>query len=189
MSATLAKASQNNKHYTYADYITWESDTRYEIIDGIPYAMAGASQVHQEISGELFSQLHAFLKGKQCKVFAAPFDVRLNPDSYDDTVVQPDLIVVCNKSKLDGKCCNGAPDMAIEIISPSTAGRDRLIKFNKYLKAGVKEYWIVEPESRTVSVNILKGTAYMASVYGEEDLAPISVLEGCKINLNDVFAG
>jgi len=183
------KALQKDRRYTYKDYLTWSDDTRYELFDGIPYAMAGANQVHQEISVELSSQLHAFLKGKPCKVFTAPFDVRLSANNRDDTVVQPDLLVVCNQSKLDGKCCKGAPDMAIEIVSPSTAGRDRLLKFNKYLKAGVKEYWIVDPGSKTVTVHILNEEAYMTSVYGEDDMAPVNVLEDCKINLKDVFSG
>ena len=120
-------------------------------------------------------------------VYAAPFAVRLNAD--DDTVVEPDLLVVCDKSKLaDGKVCNGAPDMIIEILSPSTASREKVLKFNKYLDAGVREYWVVYPDSKTVSVYLLEDGRYIANEYGETDNAPVNVLEGCVISLTDMFA-
>jgi len=189
MSVAIKQNPQNDRHYTYADYLTWDDDIRYEIIDGVPYAMAGANLAHQVISGELYSQLHGFLNGKPCMVLAAPFDVRLNAESHDDIVVQPDLLVVCNKFKLDDKSYKGAPDMVVEILSPSTAGRDKLVKFNKYLKAGVKEYWIVDPERKIVEVYVLRGTSYIASVYSENDVATVNVLKGCQIDLKDVFGG
>ncbi|MDR0311390.1 MAG: Uma2 family endonuclease, partial [Acidobacteriota bacterium] len=93
---------QENQRYTYADYYTWDDGERWELIEGEPYLMSPAPrQVHQEILRELLLQLATFLKGKPCKLFTAPFDVRLNADTYDDTVVQPDLLVVCDRSKLD----------------------------------------------------------------------------------------
>ena len=132
--------------YTYADYMAWEDGERWEIIEGVPYLMSPApTWVHQGISGELFLQIATFLKGKPCKVYAAPFDVRLFPadDDSDDTVVQPDIVVVCDRSKLDRSGCRGAPDMLVEILSPSTARHDQLVKLQLYKKAGVREYWIV----------------------------------------------
>lgn len=121
-------------------------------------------------------------------MFIAPFDVRLNADNTDDTVVQPDVFVVCDKSKLDGKSCKGVPDMIIEVLSPSSLGRDKVLKFNKYQKAGVLEYWIVDPEGRNVTVHVLKNGEYMSKAYGDEETAPVNVLDGCQINLREVFA-
>ena len=179
---------QLDKRYTYADYATWPEDVRYELIDGVAHMMSPApGRVHQTILGELYRQIATFLKGKQCKVYAAPFDVRLNADSGDDTVVQPDIVVVCDRSKLDDKGCNGAPDMVVEILSKSSLGRDRVLKFNRYLKAGIREYWIVEPDSKTATVYILDNGRYYSTAYAETDNAPVHVLEGCTINLTDVF--
>lgn len=179
---------QENQKYTYADYCTWDDSERWELINGVPYAMSPApSQVHQEISGELFGQLREYLKGKPCKVFHAPFDVRLNATDEDNTVVQPDLLVVCDSSKLDGKSCKGAPDLVIEILSPSTAQTDRITKLNKYQQASVREYWIVDPESKTIQVCFFEcGTV---KGYTDSDIAPVGVLPGCEINLHDVFIG
>jgi Uma2 family endonuclease len=114
--------------------------------------------------------------------------VRLNADTYDNTVVQPDLVVVCDKSKLDDKGCVGAPDMVIEILSPSTEEYDKVEKFDQYLQAGVREYWIVDPVSKTVMVNILDDKKYYSATYAETDTVPVHVLEGCVIDLADVFA-
>ena len=178
------------KRYTYTDYASWNDENRCELIDGVAYMLSPApGLVHQEILGVMHARLFNFLQGKPCKVFVSPFDVRLNAaGDNDDTVVQPDLVVICDKSKLDDKGCNGAPDMIIEILSPSTASRDRVLKFNKYLQAAVREYWIVDPESNSISVFILENGKYIASVYMEKDNIPVHVLEGCVINLTEVFA-
>ena len=182
-------AIRNDKHYTYADYASWDDDTRYELIDGVAYMMSPApGRRHQGISGELHRQIKNFLRGKTCKVYDAPFDVRLNAAGDDDTVIQPDIVVVCDQSKLDDKGCNGAPDLVVEILSPSTSGKDRVLKFNKYLQAGVREYWIVDPDNNTVSAHLLKDGQYVTSAYAETDAVPVHVLEGCTISLTDVFA-
>ena len=180
-----------NRRYNYADYITWDDKERYELIDGIAYGMASPSQAHQEASGETFRQLSNFLRGKPCKVYHAPFDVRLNADSFDDIVVQPDLLVVCDKSKLDGKSVVGVPDMIIEILSSSNARNkrhDKVTKFRLYQKSGVREYWIIDPENKTAEVYILENGKYIANLYSDEDNVPVHVLDGCEINLTDVFA-
>ena len=178
---------QPNGKYTYADYCTWDDSERWELIDGVPYAMAPApTWQHQGISVVLSGQLREFLKGKPCNVFTAPFDVRLNANDEDDTVVQPDLVVICDRSKLSGTGCIGAPDLVIEILSPSTARHDKWIKLQQYQLAGVREYWIVDPDSQTVSAHLLENGKYTVAAYG--DSAPVTVLPGCEINLEDVFA-
>jgi len=194
---------QENREYTYADYLSWDESERIEIIDGIPYHTYGGqivegapvmqatpSSAHQSISMELSRQLANFLKGKPCKAFAAPFTVRLEAleDDRDGTAVEPDIVVVCDHSKLDDKGCKGAPDMVVEIISPSTARKDRIIKFNKYQQAGVREYWIVDPDTKGVQVCILENGRYVTYMYADTDTAPVTVLPGCNISLPDVFA-
>ena len=182
---------KEDERYTYADYLSWDDDQRREIIEGVPYLMSPApTWVHQEKNGELYRQFANFLKGKPCKVFHAPFDVRLFPadDNSDSTIVQPDIVVICNRSIIRGTGCAGAPDMVVEVLSPGTARLDRLVKFQLYQKAGVREYWIVDLETKTVSVHILKDGEYMTKAYGNADSAPVHVLEGLSINLADVFA-
>jgi len=182
-------AKLEGKYYTYADYANWDDGIRYELIDGSAYMMSPAPlRTHQEIIGELHVQIKQFLRGKQCKVYLLPFDVRLNAHENDDIVVQPDLVIICDKSKLDKNGCVGAPDMAIEILSPSSARMDKLIKFQKYLKYGVREYWIVDPDSKTVQAHVLVNGNYITNVYADTDEAPIRILDGCVINLQDVFS-
>ena len=177
-----------NKKYTYADYIKWNDKIRYELIDGIAYAMASPSRLHQKISGEMLRQFANSLRGKTCEVYHAPFDVRLNVNSFDDIVLQPDILVVCDESKHDGRSVRGAPDMIIEIISPFNSRHDTVIKFKLYQRAGVREYWIVDPARKTVEIYILKNGKYgIGNVYRDDDIVPVHILEGCQINLADVF--
>ena len=178
-----------DKLYTYTDYKSWDDDNRYELIDGVVYKFSAPSAAHQLILGELYRQLANFLKGKSCMVFVAPFDVCLTGLGDDDTtVVQPDVLVICDESKLaDGKRCNGAPDMTIEILSPSTSRRDLFIKLEKYKAAGVREYWIVSPDAKAVNVHILVNGQYVITSYGSTDTIPVSVIEGCGIDLAEVF--
>ena len=180
---------KNDYHYTYADYASWETEERYELIDGVSYLMSPAPLIgHQDISMKLSAKLFNFLEGKHCKVFQAPVDVCLFAGGDDDdTVVQPDILVVCDLSKLDGRRCNGAPDMIIEILSPTSAKRDLIIKFNKYLQAGVREYWIVNPDNKIISVHILENGKYVTRSYTDTDTIAVNVLNGCEINLNEVF--
>ena len=177
-----------DEYYTYADFLKWNDSVRYELIAGAPAMMAPPSIAHQAISGELYLQIANFLKGRPCKVFHAPVAVRLNAETSDDTVLQPDIVVVCDRSMLDDKSIKGAPDMVIEILSPSTATRDKVVKFNQYLSAGVREYWIVYPDSKTVSVHVLKDGEYFTRAYAGTDAVPVHVLAGCTISLPDVFA-
>lgn len=189
----MALPAEKNR-YTFADVLAWNEKERIEILNGEAVMMAPPSSVHQEISGALFAQLYNFLEGKKCRVYAAPFAVRLfeqdgdTPDDVD-TMVEPDLSVICDRSKIDKQGCKGAPDLVIEILSPSTRRHDRLVKLGLYQRAGVREYWIVNPEDRTVQVMLQDdtGALHIHEDYGREDMAKVNVLEGCFIELSKVF--
>jgi len=188
-----------NKRYTYADYITWDNGIRYELIEGIPYvkgetgdtpnAMAGTVVAHQIARGEIEHQFRNYLKGKKCRIFSETFDAQLNANEYDDTIVQPDIMVVCDLSKLEGgKSCIGAPDLAIEILSKSTAKMDKTTKFRLYEKYGVREYWIVDPYHKTVDVYTLENGKFgRVNIYTHTDIIPVHILENCHIALAEVF--
>lgn len=182
------------EHYTFADCLTWDEDARIELVEGEAVMMAPPSRIHQEILTELTRQLANFLEGKSCKVYPAPFAVRLfeqDGDSPDDvnTMVEPDISVVCDKNKLDKRGCKGAPDMIVEILSPSTRRHDRLVKLDLYQRAGVREYWIVSPDEKTVQVLLLEGgKLFHHEDYGQNDVAKVNVLNGCFIELSKVFA-
>jgi Uma2 family endonuclease len=176
-----------NKRYTYSDYMTWDGEERLELIDGVPYLMSAPNRQHQGMLSNLHGQFWTFLKGKKCKVYFAPFDVRLNADTLDDTVVQPDLLIVCDDSKLDKAGCKGVPDMVVELLSPSTSRYDRTTKFDTYLKAGIREYWIIDPETKILAAHILRDGNYIIHPYTNEDKAPVHVLEGFSIDLSEVF--
>lgn len=181
--------------YTFADVLTWDDGERAELIDGEVFLMAPApSRVHQGISMELSRQFGNYLEGKRCQVYAAPFDVRLFEKDGDtpedvDTVVEPDLVVICDRSKLDDRGCKGAPDLVVEILSPTTQRHDRLVKLGLYQRAGVREYWIVDPDSSTVQVFLQQdGSLQLHEVYDRQGVAKVNVLEGCFIELEKVFS-
>ena len=171
-----------HERYTFADVLTWDEGEHIEIINGEAFMMATPSSRHQEISMELARQLANFLEGKQCRVYPAPFGVRLFEREGDrpedvNTMVEPDISVVCDRSKIDKHGCKGAPDMIIEILSPSTRRHDRLVKLNLYQQAGVREYWIVDPDNQSVLVFTLGGHVLeIREDYGREDVAKVNVL-------------
>lgn len=183
------------ERYTFADYLTWDENELIEIINGETFMMATPSRIHQKISGELFRQFANYLEGKKCEVYSAPFGVRLfeqdgNSSEDVDTVVEPDISVVCDRGKLDKHGCKGAPDLIVEILSPSSLRHDRLVKLNLYQRAGVREYWIVDPENRSVMVFLpdSSGSFRLCEDYGREDVARVNVLDGCFVELNKVFS-
>jgi Uma2 family endonuclease len=186
------------KRYTYADYLTWLDDKRRELIDGFIKMMSpAASSVHANISMNIASDLKNFVKKNkgQCKVYSAPFDVRLfankNSDSKDDdTVVQPDICVICDRSKIDKHGCKGAPDLIVEILSPSSLKRDMVEKFPLYERAGVHEYWVVNPDAPSVNVFILQSDGkYDAGTVYEDDTKeiPVSVFDELTLQWDDIF--
>jgi Uma2 family endonuclease len=182
--------AQEAPSYTYADFLEWDEHERCELVDGEVFMLAAPSMEHQRVLMELAYRIRDFLNGKPCKVFPAPFAVRLNPlaDNSDDTVLEPDIVVVCDPSKLDKKGCNGAPDLVMAISSGSTARCDKVEKFRRYQAAGVREYWIVDPDSKTVQACVLENGRYILSSYDDTGPAPVTVLPGCEIDLREVFA-
>lgn len=179
----------NEEYYTYFDYSKWDDGERWELIEGKPHAMSPApSWIHQGVSLQIARRIGNYLEGKQCKVFVAPFDVRLNAETGDDTVVQPDIIVICDRTKLVGTGCVGAPDMVVEVLSPTSAHRDIYVKFRLYQQFGVREYWIVNTDAMTVQAHVLENGRYYTTCYGNNDSAPVHILDGCTIDLQEVFA-
>ena len=183
----VKKLPPQKEYYTYSDYRSWETDVRYELMNGVAYALASPSPKHQRIIGKLYTQFDKHLNGKKCEVFLSPLDVRLNYDTKDDTVVQPDLFIVCDKNKIDNKGCKGVPDLMIEVLSQSNRSWDLLMKYNRYLKAGVPEYWVVDPDARLVHVFILKDENYIAKNYGDDAVITSTILPECKIDMTQVF--
>jgi len=176
------------KLYTFADYLTWDDNPRYELIDGVPFLMSSPTWQHQAILGNLHGKIWPFLQDKPCKVFFAPFDVRLAKDTTDDTVVQPDLVIICDKSIMMKTGCQAAPDMVVEILSPSTSSKDTTLKLELYQRTGVREYWIINPESKLVLVYLLENGKYVVKPYRENEKVPIHILDGFEIDLAEVFA-
>ena len=180
--------------YTFADCLIWKENKRIEIIGGEAFLMASPSSMHQEISMEICRQLANYLEGKPCRVYPAPFDVRLFEKDGDspldvDTVVQPDISVICSKNRIDARGCKGAPDFITEILSPSSLRNDRLIKLRLYQQAGVREYWIADPENKTVQVFLLNQNGILQPYedYSRTEIARVNILEGCFIELEKVF--
>ena len=181
------------ERYTFADVLTWEENDRIEIVNGKAVMMAPPSSIHQKISMAIAAQLYNFLEGKKCEIYPAPFAVRLFEKDGDspkdvDTMVKPDISVICDKSKIDKRGCKGAPDLIVEILSPSTRRNDRLVKLGLYQRAGVREYWIVDPENKAVQVlTLADGLLLPHEDYGQENVAKVNVLDGCFIELSKVF--
>lgn len=171
----MGLALRDNNLYCYGDYLTWPDDVRYELIDGYAYLMSpGPDLPHQDVAGEIYRQTANALSGKPCRAFIAPLDVRLpkhnEADERIDTVVQPDVLVVCSPDKLDKRGVRGAPDWIVEVLSPSTAGHDQIKKCSLYEHHGVREYWLVHPIDRVLTVYRLQN--------GEYGMPQMSQLEG-----------
>ena len=186
-----------NKRYTYADYLTWLDDKRRELLDGFIRLMSPAPSLkHAQTSIELAVLFKVFIKQNdgKCQVFCAPFDVRLPKNHVDVsndkiyTVVQPDICIVCDESKLDQRGCLGAPDMVVEILSGSSLKYDLNDKFNLYEAAGVKEYWVVTPEGPTVNVFLLQDDRKFDSgtTYEYDVVVPVQTLPGLSLKLQDI---
>jgi Uma2 family endonuclease len=182
-----------DRPWTYADYYGWPEDERWELIDGVAFAMVpGPTRLHQEMVGDLYYVLRRELEGRPCHVYPAPFDVRLpdadEADEQTHTVVQPDISVFCSEAHLDDKGARGAPDLVVEILSPSTSSKDTIIKRALYERHGVPEYWIVDPETRMLYQFVLQSGRYAepAVLYAEARLES-AALSGVAFFLSDLF--
>lgn len=189
-------AEKLDERFTYGQYYQWDDGERWELIDGVPYNMTPAPvRRHQGILMRVSLVVGNFLAGKPCQVYFAPFDVRLPDFSEQDdtdvpTVVQPDLVVVCDEKKLDDCGCRGAPDLVLEILSPSTSRKDIGVKFSLYERHGVREYWIIHPAEESLMVFTIgeDGKYGRPQGYGRGDFAVSTVLDGFELNLEEVFA-
>jgi Uma2 family endonuclease len=185
-----------NLSYTYADYLKWDLPEMVELIRGKIYEMSPApSSGHQRVSGNLFVAISLFLKKKKCEVFAAPFDVRLpgkkdKSDKGIESVVQPDICVVCDSAKIDDRGCLGAPDWIIEILSRHTSAKDLREKFELYEEVGVTEYWVIHPSDHTVLVYTLNAQGKYEGIlkpYTRSDKVQPKTLPGLIIDLAEIF--
>ncbi|MCX7950907.1 MAG: Uma2 family endonuclease [Clostridiales bacterium] len=183
-----------NLKYTYEDYIKWDDDNKYEIIDGTPYLLASPSLEHQRISIRLSGELYNYFKNKKCEVITAPFDVVLFKEGEEPfkskNIVQPDISIICDENKLNERGCFGSPNLIIEILSPSTTSIDYVKKLNLYQEYKVKEYWIVNPKSKTVQIFKLVEDRYdITEIYLYNDIIKVDMFEGLEIKLEDIFKG
>lgn len=181
-------------NFCYGNYLQWPEGERWELIEGQAYILSPSpSRQHQEVSIALASRFFYHLKDSKCKTYTAPFDVRLPEKNEKDeevrTVVQLDIVVVCDMSKLDEKGCRGTPDLVVEIVSPSTAALDYKDKLALYEKHAVKEYWIVHPVDHIVTVYILQDNLQYGkpAIYTAEDEITPSFLTGPVIKLEEIF--
>jgi len=181
--------------YTYADYMRWTIEERFELIKGQVFRMSPAPNTfHQRVSGVVSKRLSVFLEGKKCEVFAAPFDVRLTKKSKRDeditTVVQPDICVVCDSSKIDERGCIGAPDIVVEILSPGNNKKELRNKYEVYEENGVKEYWIIHPQEKTFMKYLLdaNNNYQPTRLLTVGDIVTTEILPGFQLDLDEVFA-
>lgn len=174
------------KVYTEEDYYNLPENVRAELIDGKIYYMSAPSRIHQEILGFLFKKIayHIDQKKGNCKIYPAPFAVKLNEDS--EIIVEPDISVICDRNKLTDQGCTGAPDWIVEIISPSNPGHDYVRKLNLYADAGVREYWIVDPMDKTVSVYRLEEGSFRATSYTLQDRIKSNIYDDLYINFSEI---
>ena len=185
-AAAMYRARQQG-NYIIEDYYALPEDRRAELIDGIIYDMSSPTSVHQLIGAEIWEQLKSYIrnsKGK-CVPMLAPLDVQLDCD--DRTMVQPDVLVVCDRERIHMNCVYGAPDFIVEIMSKTTRKKDSILKLNKYMNAGVREYWMVDPESRKVVVYDFAHEEYPV-IYGGEDKVPVGIFDGeCKVDFGEIY--
>lgn len=179
--------------YTYADYLKWKFEERLELFRGKIFKLAAPNTKHQEISGRIFASINSYLQRTPCKVYYAPFDVRLpvqdkKRDNEITTVVQPDLCVICDLSKIDEKGCIGAPDIVVEILSPGNTKKEVQDKFDLYEEAGVKEYWLVFPDTETIIIYTLQHEKFVGSKpFAPGETITSSVLTGLVIDVKEIF--
>lgn len=173
--------------YTVDDYYEMPEEERVELIDGVLYDMASPTSIHQFLCMEIRDALQAYIRREkgECIAVTAPLDVQLNCDKT--TMIQPDVMVICDRKKIERKSVQGAPDMVVEVLSEATRRKDMVIKLNKYMSAGVREYWIVDPDKKKVIVYDFEGEDYLA-VYGFDTEIPVAIFDGkCVVNFREIY--
>ena len=190
----MASPAEKNQKFTYGDYLEWTDEERWELINGEAFNITPTPpRRHQDVLMALASKFYNFLEDKSCEVYVAPFDVRLpeadQPEKDITTVVQPDLTVVCDPTKLDDKGCLGTPDLIVEIVSPSTAARDYIEKLALYERRLVPEYWIVHPTDKTAKVFQLNARREYRKprIYAGADQIPVGLFPDLIVDLKEVF--
>lgn len=186
---------RDTQHHTYAEYLTWPDDQRIELVGGVAYVKEppAPSRPHQGLVGELYRQVANALEGTSSRAYVAPFDVRLpkagEADDEIDTVLQPDVLIVCDRGKLDERGMRGAPDWVAEVLSPSTGRHDRVVKIPVYERAAVPEVWLVDPAERTLSVYRFAGDCYgPPRIQGLRGTTPIAAVPGVSIDWDRLSA-
>lgn len=176
---------QERKPFTYAEYVQLSDGDRYEMIDGKLYNMTPApTPKHQQVVTLLSAEFVTHSRGKTCRVFVSPIDVCFSNDEW----VQPDIVTVCDSNKISDERIIGPPDIIVEVLSPSTAKKDRLIKYRRYEQAGVHEYWIVDPVHEYVEVHVLKDGAYqLYGTYFKGDAIPVQLFGHFSIHADNIF--
>jgi Uma2 family endonuclease len=190
----MGLALKDSIYHCYGDYLTWPDEVRYELIDGYAYAKSPTPDLaHQDVAVEIYRQVANFLKGKPCRAFIAPVDVHLpkynEADAQIDTVVQPDVLVVCDSNKLDRRGVGGAPDWVVEELSPSTAGHDQIKKRQVYEHHGVREYWLIHPTDRVLTVyRLADGEFGKAELYELQGETQVGILPDIIIHWDELTA-
>lgn len=183
--------SPERKYCSLAEYRALPEDFRAELVEGELVALSAPSRIHQRISVSLVTRLGSYLERKTCELYSAPFDVYLNEqDEERPTIVQPDIVVICDPNKLRDDGCHGAPDLAIEILSPSNRMREQAYKYELYQKYGVREYWVIDPEEKALCVYLRndKGQLAIQDFYGASDTVKVNILDDCQIDLSPIFS-
>jgi Uma2 family endonuclease len=194
-NVSLVEEPSPDYTYTYADYLKWQFEERLELFKGKIFKMSGPNTKHQVVSGNLFYKMRSYFSGNEpCKVFSAPFDIRLpiqnrKKDDEITTVVQPDISIVCDDSKIDHRGICGAPDLVVEILSPGNSKKEVRLKFELYEEAGVKEYWIINPVEENLVIYILdtEGKFGGGKMYAGGDVIKSSAVQGLQVYVNDIF--
>ena len=180
-----------NGLYTYAEYLLWKFEERVELLKGKLFKMSAPSPAHQVVQSNLNIELGLYFRNQKCQIYPAPFDVRLPAKGETGdaihTVVQPDLCVVCDRTKIDSRGCIGAPDLVIEIISPGNSKKELKQKFKLYEEAGVREYWVIHPSEEYVIVNVWENNHYKTLSPIVDDEVHSVIFPTLKVHTKEIF--
>ena len=187
--AAVVYGAKKQGEYTIEDYFALPDDERVELIDGVFYNMGAPTAVHQIIGGRIFNKLFNYIESKKgkCVPMTSPIDVQLDRDNK--TMVQPDVVIICDRDKFKMGRVFGAPEFVVEVLSPSTSSKDKTIKLSKYMSAGVREYWIVDPKKKNIIVYFKDGEEdYDVYLYSFSDVIPVRLFDSeCSVNFKEIY--